>query len=146
MNWRQDKTILVVDDDVKLLVALEKRLSSAGYRVATSTCGTEAFRRARAGDIDAITLDVGLLDQIDGLDVAAALSQSAETSNIPIIFITGRTDEHFRRKYKSVGGRFFLSKPFDSDLLIKTLDGVFGRDELARMEELSRAKRRQPAC
>lgn len=144
VSWRQKKTILVVDDEPNLVLALQKRLETAGFKVTSSVCGTEAFRRARAGGIDAITLDVSLLDHVDGLDVAAALHCDPQTAAIPIIFITGRADDEFREKYRTVGGRYFLAKPFDAELLIRMLDSLFAHDDLAEAQRLSSAKRRQP--
>lgn len=144
MNQRRSKTVLVVDDDADLVLAFRKRLISAGYNVITATSGTQAFREARAGHIDAITLDVGLWDQISGLDVASILSREPETGAIPILFITGQADDAFASRQREAGGRCFLSKPVDMDLLIRVLDGLFGFDELSEARRISSAKRRQP--
>lgn len=146
MNPRASKTILVVDDDAHLVLALRRRLVDAGYRVVTAGSGTQAFREARAGSVDAITLDVGLWDQVDGLDVASILSRDPETAHIPIIFVTGQANQEFADKQRAAGGRFFLSKPFDSELLIRMLDGIFANDELAEVRRISSAKRRQPVA
>ncbi|MCG3125404.1 MAG: Alkaline phosphatase synthesis transcriptional regulatory protein PhoP [Phycisphaerae bacterium] len=144
MNWRSHKTILVVDDELNVVLALQKRLGEAGYRVEIATSETDAFRRARMGGIDAITLDVGLRDEIDGLDVASILKRDPETATIPIIFITGRADAEFEARYRACGASYFLSKPYDHAVLIRMLDGILGHDEVAEMQRLSQAKRRQP--
>lgn len=144
MNLRRDKTILVVDDDLHVVLGLQKRLAEAGLRVEAATNATQACRRARAGGVNAITLDVSLRDQIDGLDAASILSREADTARIPIIFVTGTADSDFQSRCRSAGGRYFLSKPYDSSVMIRTLDGIFGRDELAEMQKVSSVKRRQP--
>ncbi|TWT40464.1 CAI-1 autoinducer sensor kinase/phosphatase CqsS [Phycisphaerae bacterium RAS1] len=145
MTRRDQKKVLVVDDDLGVVLALAKRLREVGFQVQTATSGTDAFRFARAGGIDAITLDVGLWDDVDGLDVASVLSREPDTSEIPIIFITGRADSEFEERYRDSGGRFFLAKPYDFDVLLGILDRIFAHDELAEIRQVSELKRRQPA-
>lgn len=117
-------TVLVVDDDDHVVKGLQKRLTDAGFHVATATCGTEAFRRARAGDVQAITLDVGLLDQIDGFDVADALRSHPDTAGIPIVFISGRADVSEQVLTRAAPSCYCLPKPYDFDALVAILDGA----------------------
>lgn len=138
------KSILVVDDDVRILLGLQKRLTSEGYHVETATDGAQAIDQARRLAIDVISLDVNLPGDISGLDVAATLQRDPHTARIPIVFITGSADEAFKEKCSAVGGRYYLAKPYDSDLLIQMLRGIFGADELSEAQRISSAKRRQP--
>lgn len=137
------KTVLVVEDDSKLLLGLQKRLMHAGYQVLTAMDGTEALALAREEVVDAISLDVRLSGDIDGLEVAAALQKDPRTARIPILFVTGSANDQFDSRCKAVGGRYFISKPYDPDLLIQTLRGIFGTDELSEARRISTAKRRQ---
>ncbi len=139
------KTILTVDDDIKILLGLQKRLTHEGYRVVSATDGRSAIELARDESPDAISLDVRLPGDLDGLAVAATLQKDPRTARIPIIFVTGSADQEFKAKCQAVGGKYFLSKPYDSDLLLQLLRGIFARDELAEIRTLSTAKRRQPA-
>ena len=140
-NW---KTIVVVDDDADVLLALKKRLRGAGWDVLTASNGTEALNLARNTTVDAITLDVAMPGDMDGLDVASALSRDPRTARIPIIFVTGIADAHFKEKCEAVGGKYFVSKPYDADLLVRLLKSIFGQDELAEIKKISEARRRQP--
>jgi CheY-like chemotaxis protein len=135
---------VVVDDDADVLLALTKRLREAGWDVLTASNGTEALNLAHDTTVDAITLDVAMPGDMDGLDVASALSRDPQTAQIPIIFVTGTADAHFKEKCKAVGGRYFVSKPYDADLLVRLLESIFGKDELAEIKNISEAKRRQP--
>lgn len=139
------KTILTVDDDIKILLGLQKRLTHEGYRVISATDGGSAIELARDETPDAISLDVRLPGDLDGLEVAATLQEDPRTARIPIIFVTGSADQEFKAKCQAVGGKYFLAKPYDSDLLLQLLRGIFARDELAEIRNLSAAKRRQPA-
>ncbi|MCG8406919.1 MAG: response regulator [Phycisphaerales bacterium] len=137
------RKILIVDDDTHMLVALMKRLSNAGFETVAATNGEDALNHVRENKVDAITLDVGLPGELDGLAVAAALRDDPRGSRIPIIFVTGSADEQFKEQCSASGGKFFIAKPYDADLLIRLLQSIFAEDELGEMREISTAKRRQ---
>jgi len=139
-----EKTILVVDDDAKLLLALHKRLTQAGFQVLTAADAGQAMDIARTEHVDAISLDVRLPGELSGLDVAVALHQDARTASIPILFITGSANDDFKHMCRAVGGRFFIAKPYDADLLVQTLRGMLVEDDLAEVRRISTLKRRQP--
>jgi two-component system chemotaxis response regulator CheY len=144
MTWSNWKTVLVVDDDADVLLALRKRLRDAGLDVLTASSGAEALALARNTTVDAMTLDVAMPGDVDGLDVASALTRDPQTARIPIIFVTGTADTHFKERCEAVGGKYFLSKPYDADLLVRLLESIFGKDALAEIKRISQAKRRQP--
>lgn len=138
------RNILTVDDDYAMLLALKSRLEHAGYRTFTASNGSEALTIIHDNLIDAILLDVGLPGPLNGLEVAESLKNDSNTSSIPIIFVTGYANSEFKRNCEQAGGRYFLTKPYDSDLLIQILRSIFGQDELAQAQLISKAKRRQP--
>lgn len=140
------KTILIVDDDAKLLLAMQKRMEHAGYEVVLATDGAGALEHARTMKIDVISLDVCMPGTISGLDVAAQLQRDPLAARIPIIFVTGSANDEFKQACTRVGAKYFLAKPFDADLLLQTVRGLFGEDELGEARRLSQAKRRQPVA
>jgi CheY-like chemotaxis protein len=144
MRMRAEKTILVVDDSPAVVLALKRRLETAGLDVLTATSGQEALRIARACPLDAVTLDVEMPGEFSGLSVALALQQNPQTAQVPIVFITGTAGDPFKQISQAVGGRYFLAKPYDGDVLLKRLESIFARDELAEIRRSSLAKRRQP--
>lgn len=144
MTWSDWKTILVVDDDPHILLALRKQLREAGLDVLTASSGAQALELARHTTVDAMTLDVAMPGDMSGLDVACSLRGDPQTAKIPIIFVTGTADARFKEKCEAAGGKYFLSKPYDADLLVQTLASIFGKDELAEIKRISQAKRRQP--
>lgn len=144
MHRMNRKTILIVDDDHNLVLALMKRLEAAGYRVLTAASGEEAMDLAHEHDLDAIILDVSLEGRLGGLEVSHRLSRDPRTARFPVIFLTGSAGADFRRKCVEAGGAYFIAKPHDAEVLLKMLETIFARDELSTMEKLLRAKRRQP--
>ncbi|MEW5721045.1 MAG: response regulator, partial [Chloroflexota bacterium] len=83
------KTILVVDDEPKIVQLARDYLEHAGMRVLTANDGKFALTAARAEKPDLIILDLGL-PELDGLDVTRALRKE---SSVPIIMLTARGEE-----------------------------------------------------
>lgn len=144
MTQTDRMTVLVVDDDPDVLLALSRRLHAAGFEVVTASSGAEALELIGCHTVNAITLDVSLPGEMNGLELAAALRRNPRTAETPIVFVTGTVDSDFKEKCTAVGGEYFLAKPYDADVLIRLLDGIFGQDELAEIRRISEAKRRQP--
>lgn len=144
MNESIRHSVLVVDDDPAIVIGLRKRLQAGGFEVCAALTAADAMDLARSGVADVMTLDVGLPGEINGLRLAAILKEDERTRNIPVVFITGTADDEFKRQCQAAGGVCFLAKPYDPDVLIRVLKGIFGNDELAQAARLSSAKRRQP--
>jgi len=117
------KTILVVDDEEMMLEHLVHTLRRSGCQIISASKGKEAVRIAKAQHPDLIILDVVMPD-MDGGQVASVLSESPDTANIPIIFLTGilTKEEGFDRTVN--GKRFVIPKPVDSGELLKKISMV----------------------
>lgn len=83
--------VLVCEDTFELLEMMRLTLSIEGYRVTATQNGTEMVSLARADRPDLILLDV-VMPEVSGFDVARELQQHEETRDIPIIFVTARSD------------------------------------------------------
>lgn len=115
------KTVLIVEEDREVLQALKTQLAAAGFEVLTATCGRDALAHAARQRVDAIAMDVRLPD-LGGLEVASVLSRDVRTAGIPIVFGTAWTmNGSLKQACETVGGRFFLSKPYDKFLLVQAL-------------------------
>jgi DNA-binding response OmpR family regulator len=102
------KTILVVDDEPKIVQLARDYLEHAGFTVASASDGREALASFRANAPELIVLDLGL-PLVDGLDVARAIRK---TSNVPIVMLTGRGDEADRVAGLELGADDYVTKPF----------------------------------
>lgn len=100
--------ILIVDDEPAISDTLAYTLRADGYAVDSCLLGGEALKRLGTGDIDLVVLDVGLPD-INGFDVCRALRR---TSDIPVLFLTARSDEVDRIVGLELGGDDYVAKPF----------------------------------
>jgi len=111
---RENKsTILIVDDtetNIDILLGL-----LGDYDVAVATDGQSALDIIKEDDIDLVLLDI-MMPDMDGYDVCKELKNSKK--NIPVIFITARTDEDSIEKAYDVGGDDYITKPFKPRELI----------------------------
>ena len=103
--------ILVIEDDTAELKLLENVLTRAGYRVRPTRDARSGFRAARLLRPDAILLDIRLPDQ-DGFDVCRQLKDDPALQDIPVIFVSGLSDIESHVRGFEVGGRDFITKPF----------------------------------
>ncbi len=117
------KTVLIVDDELKITRLLRDYLQQAGFRVVTATDGPTALTEARSERPDMIVLDLGL-PGIDGLDVTRTLRK---TSDVPIIILTARAEESDRIVGLELGADDYLVKPFSPRELVARVRAVLRR-------------------
>jgi CheY-like chemotaxis protein len=105
--------ILLVDDRVENLLALEAILGVLDLDLVTARSGDEALKALLTDDFAVILLDVSMPD-MDGLETAAHIKRRQKTRDVPIIFLTAvyPDAEHAFRGY-SAGAVDYVSKPFD---------------------------------
>jgi len=113
--------ILVVDDRPDNLRLLSRLLTDRGYKVRNTLTAQMALKAAAAVAPDLILLDVKLPDG-DGYDVCTRLKTNPETSQVPIIFISGLGDVEDKVKAFSVGGADYIIKPFKSEEVIARVE------------------------
>jgi two-component system alkaline phosphatase synthesis response regulator PhoP len=119
------KTILVVDDEPKIVQLVRDYLVNAGYAVRTARDGKTALALARLERPDMIVLDLGL-PELDGLDVTRELRRS---SNAPVIMLTARAEESDKLVGLELGADDYLTKPFSPKELVARVRAVFRRIE-----------------
>jgi DNA-binding response OmpR family regulator len=117
------KTVLVVDDEPKIVDVVREYLQHAGFSVRTAGDGRTALDRARALGPDLVILDLGL-PGLDGLDVARELRRF---SRVPVIMLTARGDEVDRILGLELGADDYLVKPFSPRELVARVRAVLRR-------------------
>jgi FixJ family two-component response regulator len=123
--------VFVVDDDVSVREFLKRLIESAGWQLESFASAREFLSRPRALVPSCVVLDVGLPD-INGLDVQQRL---ADRNDMPIIFITGRTDVAMTVRAMKAGAAEFLTKPFRSDALLEAIRHAVERSRAALNRE-----------
>jgi DNA-binding response OmpR family regulator len=117
------KSILVVEDEMKIARLVRDYLEHAGFEVLVAGNGEAALASARGTRPDLVVLDLGLPGR-DGLDVTRELRRS---SNVPIVMLTARGDEADRIIGLELGADDYIVKPFSPKELVARVRAVLRR-------------------
>jgi len=124
------RTVMVVDDEPKIVQLARDYLEHAGFAVVVAHDGKAALATARTHMPDLVVLDLGL-PELDGLDVARALRGE---SNVPIVMLTGRSEESDKLVGLELGADDYVTKPFSPKELVARVRAVLRRTERPRSE------------
>ncbi len=119
------KTILVVDDEARIVDLARDYLEHAGFGVLTAADGRSGLALARTRTPDLIVLDLGIPEP-DGLDVIRSIRRE---SNLPIIVLTARDDELDKLLGLELGADDYITKPFSPRELVARVRAVLRRLE-----------------
>lgn len=106
-------SVLLVEDDKKISMALSLRLKSMGYEVHAAADAVYAMNAAIRHKPEVVLLDINLPGG-NGFVVADRLRASAELAGTPIIFITASQDPELRSKAGRYSASRFIEKPFQT--------------------------------
>ena len=119
-NMSQGK-ILVIDDEPQITEIIEAFLSNAGYEVHVSNVAVEGLRLAKKLHPDVILLDI-MMPDVDGYSLCNDLKGDKATSNIPVVFLTGKDRNDDQGRSFQSGGDMFIKKPFSCERLLEILN------------------------
>jgi len=112
-----DKAIILVVDDTPDNLALMSALLKEDYRVKVANSGKKALEVVQgSAPPDLILLDI-MMPEMDGYDVCSQLKQEAKTADIPIIFLTAKTESRDETKGLALGAVDYLTKPVNPEIL-----------------------------
>jgi two-component system, OmpR family, response regulator len=120
--------ILVVDDDPAIRNLVREYLAQHHFQVSTADSGAQMDKVIGAEIVDLVVLDLMLPDE-DGLAIARRLREKLD---LPIIILTGRTDEADRVKGLDIGADDYVTKPFSERELLARINAVLRRTEASR--------------
>ena len=119
------KKILIIDDEKNILLALEMFLKKEKFRVLKATDGIEGLKIAEEEIPDLILLDI-ILPKMDGFLVCEVLKQNIKTRDIPVIFISAKSQDKDIKKAIEAGGIDYIIKPFTHVQIKKVLTKYIG--------------------
>lgn len=124
--------ILIVDDNQENIFSLKTLLELHKFVVDSATSGEEALRRVLKNSYSLIILDVQMPD-MDGFEVAEAISGYSKSREIPIIFLSAiNTHKKYVAKGYAAGGVDYVTKPFDVDILLLKIKTFYRLSEQKR--------------
>jgi CheY-like chemotaxis protein len=102
-------SILVVDDQAEARKPLMKLLKMEGYQVVGACNALEALALTRRGHPDLVLLDV-MLPPMDGLTFLMLMREDPRTRDVPVVLLTGLSDEHTTMRARELGVKEHLVK------------------------------------
>ncbi|MDE5413672.1 response regulator transcription factor [Alkalihalobacterium chitinilyticum] len=117
------KTVLLIDDEKRMLDLLELYITPYGYKCIKKTSGKEAISVVQEQNVDLILLDI-MMPEMDGW---TTLKHIREFSHVPIIMLTARNDKGDIVKGLKTGADDYVSKPFDEEELLARMEAVIRR-------------------
>ena len=116
-----DKTILIVDDDVRNIFSLTKVLEQNNMKVLSAMDGEEALARLEENpDVDIVLMDV-MMPVMDGYETTKKIRQKFKFKDLPVIAVTAKAMTGDREKCIEAGSSDYISKPVDIDQLLSLL-------------------------
>lgn len=119
--------ILVVDDEKDILELVSYNLKKEGYDVLTSMNGEDALKLIEKEQYGLIILDL-MLPGIQGMELCKMLKNSEDTSLIPIIMLTAKSDELDKVLGLEMGADDYITKPFSPRELIARVKAILRRN------------------
>ena len=126
LGREQDKTILVVDDEPRIVEAVGMNLELEGYQVSSASNGYEALQKLTKDLPDLVILDV-MMPKVDGFET---LREIREVSTVPVIMLTVRGEEIDKVKGLDLGADDYITKPFNPKELVLRIRAVLRRVEM----------------
>lgn len=120
------KRILLIEDNLDVRETTTEILELAGYHVITASNGKTGVELAQKEKPDLIICDI-MMPELDGYGVLHILNKNTETSGIPFIFLTAKTEKTDIRKGMNLGADDYLTKPFNDTDLLNAIEARFQR-------------------
>lgn len=123
------KTILLIEDDTTLRENTAELLELSNFRVITAPNGRIGIDKVKEHLPDLIVCDI-LMPEVDGYGVLESISNNPETSHIPFIFLSAKTEHKEVRKGMNLGADDYISKPFEEEELISAIESRLAKAEI----------------
>jgi DNA-binding response OmpR family regulator len=116
-------TVLIVDDEPRIIDFVRMNLELEGYRTVTASSGIEALERLKEDLPDLVILDV-MMPEMDGFET---LQHIREVSTVPVIMLTVRQEERDRIRGLDLGADDYIAKPFSNRELLSRIKALLRR-------------------
>ena len=132
------KKILIADDNFQIVKVLKRYAIKENYDVYTADTGIKALEEFNKRIYDAILLDV-MMPKLDGFEVCRCIRQ---TSMVPIIMITARSEDYDKIMGLDIGADDYIVKPFSSNEVMARLRAVLRRVNMSSEDVLEKGSLR----
>jgi CheY-like chemotaxis protein len=116
-----NRTVLIVDDDMRNIFALSKALRARGLKVLMAQDGQKALKQlADNSEIDIVLMDI-MMPGMDGYETTREIRKHPQLRKLPVLALTAKAMQGDREKCLEAGANDYLSKPIDVDKLLSMM-------------------------
>ena len=119
------RKILVLEDEPAVQTLIRKQLTAQGFEVTVASDGLDGLMKLEGIKPDLIVCDV-MMPNLDGMEFVKAIKAQHQTQQVPVIFLTAKTDPRSMIDGINVGARFYVTKPFQLDDLLQKISRALG--------------------
>ncbi len=124
---KKSSKILIVDDEQDILELIRHALNKEGYEVHIAVNGQQAIEKTAKVQPDLILMDV-MMPVMDGMEACRQLKENSDTQNIPIIFLTARSEEFAELAGFEAGADDYIAKPIRTRVLTSRIRAILRRN------------------
>lgn len=124
--------VLVVEDNDDILAILSQLLSSK-YKVLTAYNGKEALEILENEPVDLVVTDI-MMPVMDGMELLRLIRENDEYTHLPVIMLTAKRDDQDRAESYSTGADAYITKPFNSNVLLSRVENLMERSQATKKE------------
>ncbi|MCL1927514.1 MAG: response regulator [Treponema sp.] len=121
MSKQKNKAVIILVDDNKINLTIGETVLAEQYIVVTASSAEEMFRILDNIIPAMILLDIEM-PEMDGYEAVKNLKSKPQTKDIPVIFLTGRTEPSDKEKGMHLGAVDYIKKPYQPDFLFKRVE------------------------
>ncbi len=119
----RQRIVMVVDDSLTVRKVTDRHLRKHGIEVCLAKDGVDALEQLREVKPDVMLVDIEM-PRMDGYELTSRMRSNPMTRHIPIIIITSRTGAKHKQKAMGLGANVYLTKPYQEEELVSTIEAV----------------------
>ncbi len=129
---RQTGKVLVVEDNDEILAILQHLLASK-YEVVTAYNGQEALEILENETVDLVVTDI-MMPVMDGMELLRHIRENTDYTHLPVVMLTAKRDDQDRAESYSAGADAYITKPFNSKVLLSRIENLMERSQATKKE------------
>lgn len=130
------RKILVIEDDPGAARLIGYTLERQGYQVLAAANGPAGLRRAQEEAPDLVVLDI-MLPGLDGFQLCRRLRTESQTSHIPIMILSGKTQESDKATGLRLGADEYITKPHDPSELVRRMESLLAKKAVGHAKTIA---------
>jgi response regulator RpfG family c-di-GMP phosphodiesterase len=136
-SFKQERSILVVDDSKTIRFLVEKGLSEAGFHVLTATNGKEGLKMIKIKEPDLILSDINM-PEMDGIEFCKHVKADPDWAAVPFVVMSSHSERSLVRGMIDQGATTYIVKPFNLEQLVVTIENLLSDSFLNLLKDKER--------